>query len=54
MKDLDGVQDVFCGQETIVYMKSCKDELAPDAIQRVFDDFEIDCDGIERDDSVVL
>ena len=54
MKDLAGVQDVFCGPETVVHMKSGSAALAPEAIEEALAGFEIACDGVERDDSAML
>ena len=54
MKNLAGVQDVFCGPETVVHMKRGSAALAPEAIEKALAEFEIACEGVERDDSAVL
>jgi len=54
MKDVAGVQDVFCGPETVVHMKSGSVALSSEAIEEVLAGFEIACDGVERDDSAML
>ena len=54
MKDLAGVQDVFCGPETIVHMKRGSAMLEPKAIEELLAKFEIACDGVRRDDSAML
>jgi hypothetical protein len=54
IKDLPGVQDVFCGPLTVVHMKRGSASLSPDALEAVFADYEIACDGIERDDTAML
>lgn len=54
MKDLAGVQDVFCGPETVVHLKRGSAALAPEAIEELLARFEIECDGVERDDSALL
>ncbi|MFT7670960.1 MAG: hypothetical protein ACI8X5_003675 [Planctomycetota bacterium] len=54
MSEMDGVQDVFCGTETIVHMKSGSAELDIVAIEAAFEEFEIVCEGVERDDSAML
>lgn len=58
MKDQAGIQDVFCGAQTVVHMKSGKTQLAPEviaaAIEETLAEFEIACDGVERDDTAML
>lgn len=54
MKDVDGVQDVFCGTETVVYVKRGGPSVSPEAIEAVLESFDLAVDGVERDDSVIL
>jgi len=64
MKNLPGIQDVFCGPQTIVHLaaghlsaghlSAGSEPLAPGAIEALLAEFEIACEGIERDDSAVL
>ncbi|MBL4771368.1 MAG: hypothetical protein JKY61_09545 [Planctomycetes bacterium] len=54
MENLAGVQDVFCGSETVIHMKKGAGVPAPGAIEKVFTSFKIVCNGIERDDSALL
>lgn len=54
MKDLVGVQDVFCGPETVVHMKRGSKPLAPEALKEAFAKLKIECDGVRRDDSAML
>jgi len=54
MENVDGVQDVFCGTETVVHMKRGSAPLATEAIEGVFDEFEIEYESVERDDSAML
>ena len=54
MKNVAGIQDVFCGPETVVHMKRGSAALEPDAIAKVLTEFEIAYDEIERDDSAML
>ena len=54
IKDMAGVQDVFCGPETIVYMKRGTVALSPEAIEEALEGLEIKVDGVARDDSVLL
>jgi hypothetical protein len=49
-----GVQDVFCGPETVVHMKQGSAALAPEAIEEVLAKFKIACDGVKRDDSAMF
>ena len=54
MKDVAGVQDVFCGKQTIVHMKRGSAPLAIDQLEELFTSFEIEWESIERDDSAML
>lgn len=54
MQDFAGVQDVYCGPETVVHMKRGSAALAPEAIEAALAQFEIACEGVERDDTAVL
>ncbi len=54
MKDMAGVQDVFCGPETVVHMKSGSAAVTPEAIEKALEELKVACDGVERDDSAVL
>jgi hypothetical protein len=54
MKNLPGVQDVFCGPETVIHMSNGSAPLAPKAIEAALAEFEIACEGIERDDTATL
>lgn len=54
MKDMAGVQDVFCGPETVVYVKNGSVAVAPDAIREALEGFELQVDSVERDDSALL
>jgi hypothetical protein len=54
MEDLAGVQAVFCGPETVVYLKSGAVALSPQAIEEALVGLEIKVDGVARDDSVLL
>jgi len=54
IKDMAGVQDVFCGPETVVHMKRGSAALDAEALEEVFTGFEIAFDGVERDDSAML
>lgn len=54
IKNLAGVQDVFCGPETIIHMQPGKTDLAEEALKDAFAEFEIVFEGLERDDSVLL
>jgi hypothetical protein len=54
IQDLAGVQDVFCGTETVIHMKSGSAALSLEAIEEALVAFEIVVDGVKRDDSAVL
>ncbi len=54
MKDLAGVQDVFCGPETVVHLKRGSAPLAPKAIEEALAKHKVACDGVRRDDSAML
>ena len=54
MKNIAGIQDFFCGVETVVHMKKGSAVLDPRAIENVLEEFEIACDGVHRDDTAVL
>lgn len=54
MQELAGVQDVFCGPETIVYARSARDDRMPAEIEAALIALEVACDGVERDDSAML
>lgn len=54
IKDLAGVQDVFCGPLTVIHMKAGSAAFTPESLEAVFEGYEIVCDGIERDDSAML
>ena len=54
MKDMAGVQDVFCGPETVVHMKKGAAALSTDALQKALADLKVVCEGITRNDSAVL
>ena len=47
MKDLAGVQDIFCGPETVVHMKRGSAALAPEAIEKALAEFEIACETLD-------
>ena len=51
---MPGVQDVFCGPETIVHLKHGATALEFDAIEQALEAFEVACYSVERDDSAVL
>ena len=48
------MQDVFCGPETVVFLKRGASAPQPDAIEEALEGFEIVVDGVERDDSALL
>ena len=54
MNDLDGVQDVFCGTETVVHLRAGSAPLTPEAIESALEEFEIEVESVVRDDSAVL
>ncbi len=54
IKNLPGVQDVFCGTETIVHMKSGSAALDAASLKEALSEFDIVCEGVERDDSRLL
>ena len=54
MKDLAGVQDVFCGPETVVHMKRGSATLEPKAVEELLAKHKIAYDGMRRDDSAML
>ncbi len=54
MKDLAGVQDVFCGPETVVHMKRGSAILTPKTIEEALAKYKIACDGVRGDDSAML
>ena len=54
MKDMPGVQDVFCGPETVVFMKKGTPALKPEALQEALGKLKVECEGVERDDSAIL
>jgi hypothetical protein len=49
-----GVQDVFCGPETVVHLKHGATALEYDAIEDALEEFEVACESVKRDDSAVL
>ncbi len=49
-----GVQDVFCGPETIVHLKHGATALEFEALEKALEAFEVECFSVERDDSAVL
>ena len=54
LKDLPGVQDVFCGPKTIVHLKHGATVLEYDAIEDALEALEVACKNVKRDDSAVL
>lgn len=54
LKEVAGVQDVFCGVETIIHMKSGSAAPSADAIEAILVELEVAFEGLERDDSAVL
>ena len=54
MNDVAGVQDVFCGTETVIYMKKGSVALSTEAVEKVLTGYKIAFEGIKRDDSVIL
>ncbi|MBL4771044.1 MAG: hypothetical protein JKY61_07865 [Planctomycetes bacterium] len=54
MEDVAGVQDVFCGTETVIYMKKGSASLSPQAVEDILSGYKIAFEGVKRDDSVIL
>ena len=54
MNELPGVQDIFCGPQTIVYLKHGATALEYDAIEDALESYEVPCKSVNRDDSKVL
>jgi hypothetical protein len=54
MKEMTGVQDVFCGPQTVVHLKRGSNALPPRAVEEMLERFEVACDGVQRDDSAML
>lgn len=54
MESMPGVQDVFCGPETIVHVKSGAPAVSPEAIAKALTAFEIEVEEVARDDSAML
>tara|TARA_R110002126_G_scaffold23750_5_gene82932 strand:+ start:602 stop:766 length:165 start_codon:yes stop_codon:yes gene_type:complete len=54
MNELPGVQDIFCGPQTIVYLKHGATALEYDAIEDALESYEVPCKSVKRDDSKVL
>ncbi len=54
LKDFPGVQDVFCGPETIIHLKSGAEMPDAAALEDALVKLEVATDGIERDDSAML
>ena len=54
MNNLAGVQDVFCGKETIVHIKRGMAGPDPEAIEQALAGLAVVCNGVRRDDSAIL
>ncbi len=54
MKEMPGVQDVFCGPETVVHMKKGSPALKPEVLKEMLTGMKVACEGIKRDDTAVL
>jgi hypothetical protein len=54
INEVAGVQDVFCGVETIIHMKSGSAAPSADVLEEIFGELKVAFEGIERDDSAVL
>ena len=54
MKDLTGVQDVFCGPQTVIHMKKGQSKLDLAAVKETLTKMKVKVEAIERDDSAVL
>lgn len=54
INDVAGVQDVFCGNETVIHMESGSAAPSAEAIEAILVELEVAFEGLERDDSAVL
>lgn len=51
MNDFDGVLDVFCGPETIVFLARESGGPTPEDLRSAIEAFEVAVEGVERDDA---
>ncbi len=51
MRDFDGVVDVFCGPETVVFLARGSGAPTPAQLRAALEEFEVVVDGVERDDA---
>ena len=54
MREVAGVQDVFCGVETVIYMKSGSAAPSAESLKEIFGKLDVAFEGMERDDSTIL
>ncbi|MGE3351703.1 MAG: hypothetical protein AB7O84_08185 [Planctomycetota bacterium] len=48
------MQDIFCGPETIVHVRSGAADPTPAAIAAALKRLGVDCEGVERDDAAMF
>jgi hypothetical protein len=54
LQDFPGVQDVFCGTETVIHIKRGAVAPSTEALTKALEDLKVACEGVVRDDSRML